>query len=198
LLLNLEPAGTIGERTNDVVHLGECDSAVRELCDILGWRDELEAIWKRAGGGSKDKQQTKKEKNTSNTSNVRNTKDAGGSSEDNAKNMQRKSEDKSTEENTVEKTLERVIEDIQQTLIITPNSGTVKGPPVNVHDDQERTPKSASRGLKDQEHQGRSDETKKNADESSGSESTAQVPDLVQGEAVSASTLSQLVPGSLK
>jgi NAD+-dependent protein deacetylase SIR2 len=35
---------------NDVVHLGPCDKSVRELCDLLGWRSELEALWKELGG----------------------------------------------------------------------------------------------------------------------------------------------------
>ena len=34
----------------DVVHLGPCDKSVRELCDLLGWRGELEALWKELGG----------------------------------------------------------------------------------------------------------------------------------------------------
>lgn len=35
---------------NDVVHLGPCDKSVRDLCDLLGWRGELEALWKELGG----------------------------------------------------------------------------------------------------------------------------------------------------
>lgn len=35
---------------DDVVHLGPCDRSVRELCDLLGWRDDLEEIWKELGG----------------------------------------------------------------------------------------------------------------------------------------------------
>lgn len=85
LLLNLDPAGTIGMRIvsrrpsgaqadsddeeeederdeqeeeeeeeeawpDDVVHLGPCDTSVRELCDLLGWRGDLERIWKEVGG----------------------------------------------------------------------------------------------------------------------------------------------------
>lgn len=78
LLLNLDPAGTIGMNitrsgvpssgqaggahpdsdeeeeegfVDDVVHLGACDDSVRQLCDLLGWRDELERVWKEVGGG---------------------------------------------------------------------------------------------------------------------------------------------------
>ncbi|CAE6477145.1 unnamed protein product, partial [Rhizoctonia solani] len=43
-LLNMETAGHF-ERADDVVHLAPCDDAVRELCDLLGWRDELEKLW---------------------------------------------------------------------------------------------------------------------------------------------------------
>ncbi|CAE6397113.1 unnamed protein product [Rhizoctonia solani] len=43
-LLNMEPAGNFG-RADDVVHLAPCDDAVRELCDLLGWREELENLW---------------------------------------------------------------------------------------------------------------------------------------------------------
>jgi hypothetical protein len=37
---------------DDVVHLGACDASVRELCDHLGWREELERVWKEVGGGA--------------------------------------------------------------------------------------------------------------------------------------------------
>ncbi|KAH7332854.1 DHS-like NAD/FAD-binding domain-containing protein [Rhizoctonia solani] len=43
-LLNMQTAGHF-ERADDVVHLAPCDDAVRELCDLLGWRDELEKLW---------------------------------------------------------------------------------------------------------------------------------------------------------
>lgn len=196
LLLNLEPAGAIGQRPNDVVHLGPCDSAVRELCDILGWRDELEVIWKRAGGGSKVKKDSKTVKDADSTANVRNTKDAGGSSEVTAKNLQqkeKKSGDKTPEENNVEKTLEHIISDMQQTLIITPKSdevgGTPKQRPLDVHDDQEPKVKADGGGVDDKDG---AHETTKNVSETSGSKSAAQVSDLVQEEDVSASTLNQL------
>ncbi|KAB5589946.1 NAD-dependent histone deacetylase SIR2 [Ceratobasidium theobromae] len=44
VLMNMEAAGGFG-RGDDVIHLAPCDDAVRELCDLLGWRDELEATW---------------------------------------------------------------------------------------------------------------------------------------------------------
>ncbi|CAE6458913.1 unnamed protein product [Rhizoctonia solani] len=43
-LLNMQPAGYF-EGPDDVVHLAPCDDAVRELCDLLGWREELEKLW---------------------------------------------------------------------------------------------------------------------------------------------------------
>ncbi|KAF8676539.1 sirtuin family Class I subfamily [Rhizoctonia solani] len=43
-LLNMETAGQFN-RADDVIHLAPCDDAVRELCDLLGWRDELEKLW---------------------------------------------------------------------------------------------------------------------------------------------------------
>ncbi|KAG8806261.1 hypothetical protein FRC18_006221, partial [Serendipita sp. 400] len=36
---------------DDVVHLGDCDTSVRVLCDLLGWRDDLERLWRSVGGG---------------------------------------------------------------------------------------------------------------------------------------------------
>ncbi|KAG8736374.1 Sir2 histone deacetylase Hst2 [Ceratobasidium sp. 428] len=44
VLMNMEAVGHF-DRSDDVVHLATCDDAVRELCDLLGWRDELEATW---------------------------------------------------------------------------------------------------------------------------------------------------------
>ncbi|KAG8795286.1 Sir2 histone deacetylase Hst2 [Ceratobasidium sp. 428] len=44
VLMNMEAVGHF-DRSDDVVHLAPCDDAVRELCDLLGWRDELEATW---------------------------------------------------------------------------------------------------------------------------------------------------------
>ncbi|KAF8603240.1 SIR2-domain-containing protein [Ceratobasidium sp. AG-I] len=44
VLMNMEVVGNFN-RADDVVHLAPCDDAVRELADLLGWRDELEAEW---------------------------------------------------------------------------------------------------------------------------------------------------------
>ncbi|CAE6465801.1 unnamed protein product [Rhizoctonia solani] len=43
-LLNMQIAGHF-DRADDVIHLAPCDDAVRELCDLLGWRDDLEKLW---------------------------------------------------------------------------------------------------------------------------------------------------------
>lgn len=53
-LVNREKVGSIGGRPGDVCILGECDDGVRRLADALGWREELETLWREVGGGSKD------------------------------------------------------------------------------------------------------------------------------------------------
>jgi NAD-dependent histone deacetylase SIR2 len=45
VLFNLEEAGDIGERGDDVLVLDQCDSGVRDLARMLGWEEELEAEW---------------------------------------------------------------------------------------------------------------------------------------------------------
>ena len=45
VLINLEPAGDVGSRADDVVLLGRCDEVVREIAAELGWGDELEREW---------------------------------------------------------------------------------------------------------------------------------------------------------
>jgi NAD-dependent histone deacetylase SIR2 len=45
VLFNLEEAGDIGERGDDVLVLDQCDSGVRGLARMLGWEEELEAEW---------------------------------------------------------------------------------------------------------------------------------------------------------
>jgi NAD-dependent SIR2 family protein deacetylase len=44
LLMNRERVGTFGKVT-DVVMQGDCDESVRELCRLVGWCDELDAIY---------------------------------------------------------------------------------------------------------------------------------------------------------
>lgn len=50
VLLNMERVGSLGSRPDDVLLLGDCDGQVRRLADELGWRDELEALYKEVGG----------------------------------------------------------------------------------------------------------------------------------------------------
>ncbi|KAG5960473.1 hypothetical protein E4U58_004655 [Claviceps cyperi] len=46
VLINKERVGSLGHRTDDVLVLGTCDDGVRKFADELGWRDELEALWR--------------------------------------------------------------------------------------------------------------------------------------------------------
>lgn len=57
VLFNMERVGTLGTRPDDVLALGDCDSKVRELADALGWRDELEALWRRVVGDKEAERQ---------------------------------------------------------------------------------------------------------------------------------------------
>jgi NAD-dependent histone deacetylase SIR2 len=59
VLFNLERVGGIGSRADDVVVLGDCDEGVRRLADALGWRDELEAEWRRVVGDEEAERQLK-------------------------------------------------------------------------------------------------------------------------------------------
>jgi NAD-dependent histone deacetylase SIR2 len=45
LLFNRERVGDLGTRPDDVVVLGDCDTNVRKLAEVLGWTDELEILW---------------------------------------------------------------------------------------------------------------------------------------------------------
>jgi len=50
ILINLEQVGGLGGRADDVLLLGDCDGGVRKLADALGWREELEDLWRRTVG----------------------------------------------------------------------------------------------------------------------------------------------------
>ncbi|KAM3084036.1 Sir2 histone deacetylase Hst2 [Clarireedia jacksonii] len=56
LLFNMESVGDFGCRLDDVIIKGDCDSGVRKLADALGWRDELEELWRSVGGDNKEKE----------------------------------------------------------------------------------------------------------------------------------------------
>ena len=45
VLINLDFAGDIGTRADDVLLLGKCDAIVRDLCRELGWEDALSREW---------------------------------------------------------------------------------------------------------------------------------------------------------
>ncbi|RDX42637.1 NAD-dependent deacetylase sirtuin-2 [Lentinus brumalis] len=47
VLINMEPAGNIGSRPDDVVLLGRCDEVVRKLTRELGWENELDREWRK-------------------------------------------------------------------------------------------------------------------------------------------------------
>lgn len=44
VLINMEEAGSIGSRPDDVVLIGDCDTKVKELAAACGWLEELEAL----------------------------------------------------------------------------------------------------------------------------------------------------------
>lgn len=48
VLINMDEAGDIGTRSDDVLLLGKSDEIVRQLCAALGedWVEELDAVWK--------------------------------------------------------------------------------------------------------------------------------------------------------
>lgn len=50
VLFNLERVGSFGTQADDVLVLGDCDAGVRRLADELGWRDELEKMWRELVG----------------------------------------------------------------------------------------------------------------------------------------------------
>ncbi|KAH6683687.1 DHS-like NAD/FAD-binding domain-containing protein [Plectosphaerella plurivora] len=50
VLLNNESVGKIGDRSDDVVEIGACDDSVRKLAALLGWEEELEALWREVVG----------------------------------------------------------------------------------------------------------------------------------------------------
>ncbi|KAI1793372.1 DHS-like NAD/FAD-binding domain-containing protein, partial [Ganoderma leucocontextum] len=45
VLINLEPAGDVGSRADDVVLLGRCDEIIKDIAKELGWEEELDREW---------------------------------------------------------------------------------------------------------------------------------------------------------
>ncbi|KAM0218311.1 hypothetical protein ACHAPA_002393 [Fusarium lateritium] len=50
VLFNMEKVGQLGTRSDDVIELGDCDAGIRKFADELGWRDELEKMWRQIVG----------------------------------------------------------------------------------------------------------------------------------------------------
>ncbi|WBW72589.1 histone deacetylase, Sirtuin family, NAD-dependent Hst2 [Schizosaccharomyces osmophilus] len=44
VLINREIAGDFGERKNDIIVLGDCETQIRSLCEMLGWSEELDKL----------------------------------------------------------------------------------------------------------------------------------------------------------
>ncbi|UPL01423.1 hypothetical protein LCI18_012357 [Fusarium solani-melongenae] len=57
VLFNMERVGMIGNRSDDVIELGACDDGIRKLADALGWRDELERLWRDTVGDEEAERQ---------------------------------------------------------------------------------------------------------------------------------------------
>ncbi|CAK7209268.1 Sir2 histone deacetylase Hst2 [Sporothrix bragantina] len=57
VLFNREAVGDLGSRADDVLALGSCDAGVRKLADALGWRDELETLWRGMVGDAEAERQ---------------------------------------------------------------------------------------------------------------------------------------------
>jgi NAD-dependent histone deacetylase SIR2 len=59
VLINRDVVGDLGSGRDDVLVLGECDEGVRRLCDALGWREEVEGLWRGTegmGGAEEEKE----------------------------------------------------------------------------------------------------------------------------------------------
>ncbi|KAI2611853.1 NAD-dependent deacetylase sirtuin-2 [Hypoxylon sp. NC1633] len=57
VLFNLERVGDLGTRADDVLCLDDCDAGIRRLADALGWRGELEAVWRALVGDEEAERQ---------------------------------------------------------------------------------------------------------------------------------------------
>lgn len=62
MLFNMEPAGTLGRRAEDVLVLGECDAGAELLAKLCGWEAEWGALKQRAAAGSATALQEQAEK----------------------------------------------------------------------------------------------------------------------------------------
>lgn len=59
VLFNMEQVGQLGHRADDVIELGSCDEGIRKLADELGWRGELERLWRIVVGDEEADRQLK-------------------------------------------------------------------------------------------------------------------------------------------
>lgn len=57
VLFNMERVGRVGSKPDDVVKLGSCDDGIRALSDALGWREELEQLWRGVVGNQEAERQ---------------------------------------------------------------------------------------------------------------------------------------------
>ncbi|KPM36146.1 NAD-dependent protein deacetylase hst2-1 [Neonectria ditissima] len=64
VLFNMEQVGQLGRRADDVIELGSCDAGIRKLADELGWRHELEKLWRDTVGDKEAERQLSDQKET--------------------------------------------------------------------------------------------------------------------------------------
>ena len=56
VLINMDQAGTLGSRPDDVLLLGDCDAGVRRFAQALGWLEELEALWEETNPNKEERE----------------------------------------------------------------------------------------------------------------------------------------------
>lgn len=57
VLFNREVVGDLGTRADDVLALGSCDTGVLQLAEALGWREELDELWRTMVGDAEVERQ---------------------------------------------------------------------------------------------------------------------------------------------
>ncbi|PNY29479.1 NAD-dependent protein deacetylase hst2-1, partial [Tolypocladium capitatum] len=62
VLFNMERVGKLGSRADDVIQLGSIDDGIRKLAEELGWRDELEQLWRDVVGDEEAERQLRSQK----------------------------------------------------------------------------------------------------------------------------------------